>query len=178
MIFLIIFSRITDRVTISEVEDDEGAQLPSGAVQPIVVEPKEYPTIDAAVCKICYKEKLTVVFLPCGHLVACVQCAVTLDHCAICRHPPYLVMKVNIYMEGLIEEYISNQLWQTCDTSPQKKGLNVPADLMLCKMCHEGELGSAFVPCRHVYACSECAKIMDVCPVCSNDVYTTMQVYI
>ncbi|XP_023930660.1 baculoviral IAP repeat-containing protein 7-B-like [Lingula anatina] len=36
-------------------------------------------------CKICMVEEVGVVFLPCGHLVACVQCAPALRNCPICR---------------------------------------------------------------------------------------------
>lgn len=38
-------------------------------------------------CKICYAEEVGVVFLPCGHLVACVNCAPSLKTCAVCRKP-------------------------------------------------------------------------------------------
>ncbi|XP_014228800.1 death-associated inhibitor of apoptosis 1-like isoform X1 [Trichogramma pretiosum] len=40
---------------------------------------------DARVCKICYNEELGVVFLPCGHMVACVKCAPGMTTCAVCR---------------------------------------------------------------------------------------------
>ncbi|GLV43985.1 Death-associated inhibitor of apoptosis 1 [Carabus blaptoides fortunei] len=42
---------------------------------------------DGRVCKICYTEELGVVFLPCGHIVACVKCAPSLSTCAVCRQP-------------------------------------------------------------------------------------------
>uniref|UniRef100_A0A1B6CU38 RING-type domain-containing protein n=1 Tax=Clastoptera arizonana TaxID=38151 RepID=A0A1B6CU38_9HEMI len=42
---------------------------------------------DRNVCKICYTEEMSVVFLPCGHLVACVTCALSLTTCAVCRQP-------------------------------------------------------------------------------------------
>lgn len=42
---------------------------------------------DARVCLICYTEERGVVFLPCGHLVACVKCAPSLSTCAVCRQP-------------------------------------------------------------------------------------------
>lgn len=42
---------------------------------------------DARLCKICFQEELGVVFLPCGHIVACVKCAPSLDTCAVCRKP-------------------------------------------------------------------------------------------
>ncbi|KAL1131906.1 hypothetical protein AAG570_011517 [Ranatra chinensis] len=42
---------------------------------------------DATLCKICYMNDVSVVFLPCGHLVACVRCAASLTACAVCRKP-------------------------------------------------------------------------------------------
>lgn len=40
---------------------------------------------DGRMCKICFQEDLGVVFLPCGHVVACVKCASSLNTCAVCR---------------------------------------------------------------------------------------------
>ncbi|XP_076444922.1 uncharacterized protein LOC143282920 [Babylonia areolata] len=37
------------------------------------------------VCKICMDERSSVVFLPCGHMVACTDCAVVLKNCPLCR---------------------------------------------------------------------------------------------
>lgn len=42
---------------------------------------------DSRLCKICYTDEMGVVFLPCGHLVACVKCALSLTTCAVCRQP-------------------------------------------------------------------------------------------
>ncbi|KAM4697046.1 E3 ubiquitin-protein ligase XIAP [Rhinophrynus dorsalis] len=36
------------------------------------------------ICKVCMDRKISVVFIPCGHLVACAQCAEVLDKCPIC----------------------------------------------------------------------------------------------
>ncbi|XP_013406876.1 baculoviral IAP repeat-containing protein 7-like [Lingula anatina] len=36
-------------------------------------------------CKICMDEEANIVFLPCGHLVSCAQCAPALRTCPICR---------------------------------------------------------------------------------------------
>ncbi|KAK7107926.1 death-associated inhibitor of apoptosis 1-like [Littorina saxatilis] len=36
-------------------------------------------------CKICMDEDSSVVFLPCGHLVACTGCAIALKICPLCR---------------------------------------------------------------------------------------------
>lgn len=45
------------------------------------------PIDDARMCKICYNGELGVLFLPCGHIVACVKCAPGMTTCAVCREP-------------------------------------------------------------------------------------------
>ncbi|XP_014613191.1 PREDICTED: baculoviral IAP repeat-containing protein 7-B-like [Polistes canadensis] len=51
---------------------------------------------DARLCKICYNEELGVVFLPCGHMVACVDCAPEMTICAVCRN--HVAMKVRAFL--------------------------------------------------------------------------------
>uniref|UniRef100_A0A8C9QTE8 RING-type E3 ubiquitin transferase n=1 Tax=Scleropages formosus TaxID=113540 RepID=A0A8C9QTE8_SCLFO len=36
-------------------------------------------------CKICMDKLVSIVFIPCGHLVVCTDCAASLRHCPICR---------------------------------------------------------------------------------------------
>lgn len=36
-------------------------------------------------CKICYEEERNIAFVPCGHICACVKCAVSTDKCPMCR---------------------------------------------------------------------------------------------
>lgn len=48
---------------------------------------KEQSGEHQTLCKICFKNELGVVFLPCGHIVACVDCAPALTTCAVCRKP-------------------------------------------------------------------------------------------
>ncbi|XP_057335009.1 death-associated inhibitor of apoptosis 1-like [Microplitis mediator] len=47
-------------------------------------------------CKICLWEELGIVFLPCGHLVACTKCAPSLTRCAVCRENIVLVARAII----------------------------------------------------------------------------------
>ena len=57
-------------------------------------QPSERRSIDdARVCKICYNEELGVVFLPCGHMVACVKCAPGMTTCAVCREPVAMTVR-------------------------------------------------------------------------------------
>lgn len=52
---------------------------------------------DARTCKICMDDECGVVFLPCGHLVACVLCAPGISQCPICRSP----------IKGFVRTYLS-----------------------------------------------------------------------
>ncbi|BFZ08653.1 hypothetical protein BsWGS_11692 [Bradybaena similaris] len=38
------------------------------------------------VCKICMDKEVAVVFLPCGHLISCTDCAAALKDCPVCRN--------------------------------------------------------------------------------------------
>ncbi|KAL3882067.1 hypothetical protein ACJMK2_028442 [Sinanodonta woodiana] len=40
---------------------------------------------DAILCKVCSENNISVVFLPCGHLVTCSDCAPAMRKCPICR---------------------------------------------------------------------------------------------
>lgn len=52
------------------------------------VTPKEPQSENSSqLCKICLTNDLGVVFLPCGHIVACVECGAILKTCAVCRKP-------------------------------------------------------------------------------------------
>lgn len=42
---------------------------------------------EVELCRICYLRERAIVFLPCGHFVACTQCAPSLPTCAVCRKP-------------------------------------------------------------------------------------------
>lgn len=127
---------------------------------------------DPVLCKICYKDKMEVAFIPCGHVIACIQCAITLDQCAICRNPFNMVMRVYIYSE---QDKRKDQV-PPCSSSQSKD--DEPPELMLCKICHIEEMEAAFIPCKHVSACVKCATDMKECPICSKEIFATMQVYL
>ncbi|XP_018331060.1 death-associated inhibitor of apoptosis 1 [Agrilus planipennis] len=62
---------LTEENTVSENTSSEGNK----------------PGTTSTLCKICYSKEVGVVFLPCGHIVACVDCAPALTTCAVCRKP-------------------------------------------------------------------------------------------
>lgn len=48
------------------------------------------------ICKICLVNELSVVFMPCKHMVCCNDCSVTCDKCIICRQKITSFLKVFI----------------------------------------------------------------------------------
>ncbi|KAL8179644.1 UNVERIFIED_CONTAM: hypothetical protein K2H54_070292, partial [Gekko kuhli] len=36
-------------------------------------------------CKVCMDKEVSIVLIPCGHLVVCAECAPNLRRCPICR---------------------------------------------------------------------------------------------
>ena len=48
------------------------------------------------VCKICYTNKIQLLFTPCYHSVACISCAGRLRSCPLCRSP--VVKRIRAYI--------------------------------------------------------------------------------
>ena len=38
-------------------------------------------------CKICFDKLIDSVFVPCGHILACLTCAMNVDQCPVCESP-------------------------------------------------------------------------------------------
>ncbi|GFT03129.1 baculoviral IAP repeat-containing protein 3 [Nephila pilipes] len=48
---------------------------------------------DRCLCKICMDKEVSVVFLPCSHLLACTECAPALKSCPMCRQTIQAIVK-------------------------------------------------------------------------------------
>ncbi|XP_073081152.1 E3 ubiquitin-protein ligase MYLIP isoform X2 [Manis javanica] len=51
-------------------------------------------------------------------------------------------------------------------------------EAMLCMLCCEGEINSAFCPCGHTVCCESCAVQLQSCPVCRSRVEHVQHVYL
>lgn len=49
---------------------------------------------DTLICKLCYLNECNVVFIPCGHIIACKKCASSLINCPVCRKPFLNVIRI------------------------------------------------------------------------------------
>lgn len=86
--------------TASQHSGTESIGLTKGSTEDLSPKMKAQPGIvnsksidDARMCKICYNGELGVVFLPCGHIVACVKCAPGMTTCAVCREPVTMTVR-------------------------------------------------------------------------------------
>lgn len=66
-----------------------GEHQPISPLPPTVNEPSPEELLrqlqEERTCKVCMDKLVSIVFIPCGHLVVCGDCAASLRHCPICR---------------------------------------------------------------------------------------------
>ncbi|CAH2315385.1 E3 ubiquitin- ligase XIAP [Pelobates cultripes] len=62
----------------TEIEDEKPKEKESS------IEEKLRQLEEEKICKLCMDKGISIVFIPCGHLVACVECAEQVDRCPIC----------------------------------------------------------------------------------------------
>lgn len=126
---------------------------------------------ESMLCKICYKEKMEVLSIPCGHIFACIQCAVSLDQCAVCRKSFTTIVRIDIRVKEMI-----NHLNLAPRLFPKHSGEST--DLLTCVICRKEEMGIVFVPCTHIACCEDCANKTKACPVCFEIYHYYLQVYL
>ena len=63
-------------------------------------------------CKICWEAVVGIIFLPCSHLVCCVQCSAAMTQCPVCRTRVAGTIKVNIWSYVMYKcQYSSSFSW-------------------------------------------------------------------
>uniref|UniRef100_A0A2K6UCX8 Baculoviral IAP repeat containing 3 n=1 Tax=Saimiri boliviensis boliviensis TaxID=39432 RepID=A0A2K6UCX8_SAIBB len=59
--------------------------IPTGDISDLSVEEQLRRLQEERTCKVCMDKEVSIVFIPCGHLVVCKDCAPSLRKCPICR---------------------------------------------------------------------------------------------
>ncbi|XP_076782239.1 baculoviral IAP repeat-containing protein 3 isoform X2 [Arvicanthis niloticus] len=59
--------------------------LPTGDIAALPMEEQLRKLQEERTCKVCMDREVSIVFIPCGHLVVCKDCAPSLRKCPICR---------------------------------------------------------------------------------------------
>ncbi|XP_061113040.1 E3 ubiquitin-protein ligase MYLIP-B [Conger conger] len=69
-----------------------------------------------------------------------------------------------------------------CDSCQQSQDLQEKLqslkEALLCMLCCEGQIDSAFCPCGHMVCCQNCATQLQSCPVCRCEVDHVQHVYL
>merc|ERR1719495_260893 len=63
-------------------------------------------------CKVCMDAEVGVVFLPCGHLVVCSNCAPILKSCAVCRTTINGTVRTFFLLTSIITLVFLHFMWQ------------------------------------------------------------------
>ncbi|XP_071425495.1 E3 ubiquitin-protein ligase XIAP isoform X3 [Pithys albifrons albifrons] len=76
-----------NNVHLRDVCNDSTTEAAEGTILPkdLSTEEKLRRLQEEKLCKICMAKDVSVVFIPCGHLVACKDCAQVLSECPLCR---------------------------------------------------------------------------------------------
>ncbi|XP_032275871.1 LOW QUALITY PROTEIN: baculoviral IAP repeat-containing protein 3-like [Phoca vitulina] len=80
--------------------------IPSENVSDLPVEEQLRRLQEERTCKVCMDKEVSIVFIPCGHLVVCRDCAPSLRRCPICRGA----------VKGTVRTFLSRGRSQTLST--------------------------------------------------------------
>jgi hypothetical protein len=115
-----------------------------------------------------------VLSISCGHVFACIQCVVAVPDCAVCRHLFTVLIRIYLDFDRVVEK-----------KSPLKHPFTSAAvridgafNPVLCQVCQKLPVQVAIAPCRHAYACFECAIDSKICLICSTKAFAFIYLYL
>ncbi|CAH0399809.1 unnamed protein product [Chilo suppressalis] len=71
--------------TANGFEETKSEGSPVKEKKPMSLEEENRQLKEARLCKVCMDSEVSVVFLPCGHLVSCARCGAAISACPLCR---------------------------------------------------------------------------------------------
>lgn len=132
---------------------------------------------------------MKVIFKPCCHKDACINCASKFRRCPKCdervthfRATFADFESSNIAMAQIGILPIQSILQTTQPAQKKEDSRNVSSSTtvtkpMLCKICYANEMDAAIVPCGHTVTCISCAAHVIHCPICRGLKENVMKLY-
>ncbi|XP_063622260.1 E3 ubiquitin-protein ligase XIAP [Cydia splendana] len=80
-------NRVSNDRDIDRTDQVESEKENSPVRKKLSLEEENRQLKEARLCKVCMDSEVSVVFLPCGHLVSCARCGAALASCPLCREP-------------------------------------------------------------------------------------------
>jgi E3 ubiquitin-protein ligase mind-bomb len=132
--------------------------------------PKIQPETDSkkkliAKCKICDEEPCSITFLPCMHVISCIDCSIRMKRCLECN-------------EIIQEKKTTNGNVLNINKIEFSKLLNkiqALEEAQICSICMERKKDTAF-QCGHI-ACNICALPLKACHICREKVIKRIKIY-
>jgi hypothetical protein len=120
-------------------------------------------------CTVCKIKRSETRLRPCGHLLACWQCAPTVSQCEICKE------RIKCFDDGETEfngnNIVGNYQRATEDSSGTPsdrvpRELSIEGNWIFCSFCKKAEAEVWMLPCNYHGACWSCASKVKICPTC------------
>lgn len=180
------------------------SKTPSSSAVGTPLSPAEGNNIDdadEALCVVCWESPRVIAFVPCGHLVACAQCAAALKLCPICRQPRAALLRVDdstvkrcvcknckqligptffdAHREICVMQMKQQAATQYGAEAAAQRNASLAAEEMnrICLNCHQCRKQKALLPCGHFILCAACADAAATCPLCLAPVRSTMAMF-
>ena len=68
-------------------------------------------TVSQLRCKVCLDSVVEIIFLPCSHLVCCVQCAASMSACPVCRSDVRATIQSKLISNCEASRIADNDIW-------------------------------------------------------------------
>jgi len=125
---------------------------------------------DESQCIVCSDEPASVKFEPCGHMIACKDCAARMKKCLKCKST--ITRKISNEAAPVQPAVLSEKDEKYLDTLHSLLSLQAHVreieDANMCAICLEKPRNVAFM-CGHG-TCAECASSLEVCPMCRKPI--------
>ena len=77
---------VNQEVQVQEAQNNAEQESKTNRVEPASSgQTKLEQLVELRKCKVCHKEDASMVFVPCGHLVCCVECGNKVNRCPVCH---------------------------------------------------------------------------------------------
>jgi len=90
--------------------------------------------------------------------------------------PCIFLLMVQLSLPSILSPKPYSELERLIQKINEEK-IDYSSDPLLCKICLEKEINTAFLPCRHSIVCEDCSILIELCPLCRNPIGQTILIY-
>ena len=136
-------------------------------------------------CKICWRKKSYMLYLPCGHFTTCIECDLMFHSCPVCRQEIQGLVKCQIILplrltvtDGFVPPMTNDLKLHEYQIKALQIERDILKDMMKCFICKENPREVTFLPCGDLSVCSRCAESTSTCPVCHSKTLAEIKTFL